>query len=166
MRHLLSLIISCLPIALLSGQAFQVPLSLSCAAGSAGETAIHGNMLKVEWSIGEVFISGGTGGGYAITQGEQQSLKNEIDVGIKTPEFSSINVFPNPASQYIVIDNMPQGSKIISIHDSLGYLFYTKATKEENITIPANHLPSGIYILTFQMESYPAKAYKLSVHQL
>jgi hypothetical protein len=165
MRLLLCLISTWSPIILISAQAHLVPLSLTSTAGSIGETVIKGNTRSLEWSIGEVIIGSGNSDSYVVTHGEQQGLKNALHVGITKAEYSRVNVYPNPASQFISIDKMPDGIKMISLHNYLGYPFFAISTDEGSLSIPTALLPSGFYLLTIQSESHQALAYKISILQ-
>lgn len=165
MRPLLCLFSTWLPMVLMSGQIFHSPLSLNCTAGSIGATDINDNIRTLEWTLGEVIIGSGNMNTYAVTQGEQQGIKNELHVGTTNAVYSQVTVFPNPASQFISIDKMPGGRKQISLHNYVGYPFMSFSTHEEFISIPSSLLPSGLYLLTIHCESQQAQTFKISILQ-
>ncbi|MEE9348841.1 MAG: zinc-dependent metalloprotease, partial [Flavobacteriaceae bacterium] len=58
-----------------------------------------------------------------------------------------INVFPNPVSNQINIQNMPSGNFNVKIHNVIGSLVWNKTYDFNNIQIPVSEFSKGIYIM-------------------
>lgn len=64
---------------------------------------------------------------------------------------NTFNIYPNPATNYITIDNM-QGGTII-IQNMLGKCMYSNKTTAENLTIPIDRWAAGLYIVSIKNNS-------------
>ncbi|MDD3875041.1 MAG: T9SS type A sorting domain-containing protein [Bacteroidales bacterium] len=113
---------------------------------STGASASSGN-VKMDYTLGEIVVETFTSGGNTITQGFHQT--NLTLVAIENPElFSEINVYPNPANEYINID-IPAGYDMLNItlFDDLGRLVSQQKEVSGLQTLDAHDLATGIYYL-------------------
>jgi hypothetical protein len=77
----------------------------------------------------------------------------EEDVATADPEdeLSEIRIYPNPATDYLTINNL-SGLKNVSIQNLSGITVWScRFAGEEVITIPVSDLTSGIYIVRIQI---------------
>ena len=138
----------------------QTPLSIIGAAGGIGQTKINGNSTTVEWTLGETFIGGGSVNNQIITNGEQQG--NFGNVGIENSIFNRVKLYPNPASNFVKIESMPVGNKIILLLDITGRTINTIYTADNYTTISTTNLPQGLYTLIIIKENSQS-AFKILV---
>jgi hypothetical protein len=97
--------------------------------------------------------SGDTGFGYRF----DYSIVNVISV-----ENDELKIYPNPASNFIII-NTSKTVKKINIYNQIGKKIYTKENITEN-TIDTSNLKNGIYFLIVQMDKTIVKR-KLVINQ-
>ena len=88
----------------------------------------------------------GTSIDYVVT-----AVEDPYNLGCKvvagTPKQPIINIFPNPSSGQVTVENILAGSKV-DIYDNLGRVMLTSAASEGNSTnIDIASLKTGIYIL-------------------
>jgi hypothetical protein len=72
--------------------------------------------------------------------------------GIEKASQPSVSVYPNPATNYIVIDNAPAGATI-TINDVSGRTVHKQILMGNKKTVPLTSLPQGIYLVTLQTEN-------------
>ena len=83
--------------------------------------------------------------------GCDQSCFGYQDVGLQQYPQSYLNVYPNPASQYVVLD-MSTGEEMdgsIVITDMLGRLCTVQKAEGTKCQIAVSDLPTGMYFLTY-----------------
>jgi hypothetical protein len=88
--------------------------------------------------------------GYAHVEGETYTewvVKGST--GIESIATSSLSVYPNPATDYIVIDNIFAGTDI-TISDVSGRTVYKQTAAGNKETLSVASLAKGIYLLTLQ----------------
>lgn len=79
----------------------------------------------------------------AITK--DQSILNVATVGLK-----NISVYPNPAKEQWYVEGLPANATI-SLVDMTGKKIWSKKSDSSSITIPAQNLATGIYMLEVSM---------------
>ena len=83
---------------------------------------------------------------------EVDILYNESTVGIRKDTFNNgIKVFPNPADNYIIVENMgsERNPKVVRIIDMLGSVVFEKYMTEDKFKIDLDKLDiKGLYFLT------------------
>ena len=83
---------------------------------------------------------------------EDESLGcDQTCVGVQDYSQMVINLYPNPATQYVVLD-MSTGEEMdgmVVITDMMGRQCIQQKTEGSNIRIPVSDLPSGMYFLTY-----------------
>lgn len=135
-----------------------------------GETytiqAFFNPLLEYQWNRDEQPIEGETQylielsqqGEYTVTvtnpenECSNTSQTFEVFVGsvsISDPEFDDITFFPNPASNQLTIEGLPQtGTTVIDIIDITGKTLITETTSNtSSFTIITQSLRSGLYLL-------------------
>jgi hypothetical protein len=148
------------------GQTPQTPLSLISTAGGTGTVEINLRIKSVEWTIGETFIGTGvyTSNSMVITMGEQQAFPtNWPPVGIEETIFRDVKVFPNPASAYVKIENLPAGKNTLTLTDLAGRELQKLTTSESNQIIATKNLPAGNYLLMLERKKNQQVTFKIII---
>lgn len=165
MKQITLLFISAIYYAIASGQALTTPLSLiSNAGGTAEQVTLNGNSNNsIEWTLGETITGIGQANNQTITIGEQQGLPNNAVTGIAELPFSKVKIFPNPASSYIEIANLPGGNNTITLTDISGKTIITKTITGNSQNISTGQLASGTYLLQLANTANNAATYKITI---
>jgi len=135
-----------------------------CAQTSVNDTitpqvvATAGNYYKdiatgysVSWTLGEPVIATLTNGNTTLTQGFQQPSYNVVAITNQPIEGFTINVYPNPATDFIVIDwvSNEQDMLYISLFNMAGKLISEQsyASTQNKVSMNLSQLASAQYIL-------------------
>ncbi len=78
----------------------------------------------------------------------------ETTAGITNFGPNKIVVYPNPASDFLYIENTNQEMLKISLHNMLGTILYSDFSSKKNIDINIASLKTGIYFLTINKSTY------------
>lgn len=123
----------------------------SSVIASAGESVKTGD-VDVSWTLGEIAIETiGDGSTVVLTQGFQQGYFEITSIGEPLSSEFQINVYPNPASEFIWVDlsSNELESALVEIYDMEGKLVYNN--KWEFVDGPnkilLNDLNASQYIL-------------------
>jgi beta-glucanase (GH16 family) len=102
-------------------------------SGTGRYVRIYGTARGTQWgySIFELEVYGTPGGG-----GE----------GLSEDEESAVKFYPNPASTYIKVEGLKNGTPVRIVPTSGSQVFDTEVIEQ---TIHIGHIPSGLYILNF-----------------
>lgn len=126
--------------------------------GSCGQTqSVEGT--KVSWTIGEPVVGTMTGGGHQIGNGFLPSLDFSVLITPEKENISSIEVYPNPASEFIMCKNDSNGKLFIQVIATEGKEVLT-TTVNSGDKINITFLKEGMYflkvtdLLTKQVNSY------------
>jgi len=141
----------------------RIPLSLISSSGGTEQITNNGNIGNITWSIGETFIGGGIAGTQSISIGEQQGLPDITSTGISPVVFNNVKVYPNPASSYIRIENLPEGNKTIRLTDITGKTLQVSATSATEKVISTTNLATGVYNLILGMETMEQSSFKIII---
>ncbi len=141
---------------------YKTPLSLISTSGGFGTATINSNPATIEWTIGETFIGIGNANGQTMTIGEQQALGNWA-VGIEETIFNNVKVYPNPANNYIKIDNLPNGKKTIQLTNITGQVVQSLATTENFQTLNTSNLSTGNYTIIISTQKNQKTSFKISI---
>jgi len=79
------------------------------------------------------------------------TIDSACALGTEDFEFQNINVYPNPATNAVFLDNSKAQFDSVVVYNNLGQEILTQklnSTNQENIDI--NALASGIYLLKFK----------------
>ncbi len=150
-------------VAMVSAQTISHSVVASAGANHTDETS----GISISWTLGEPVI--GTlesgDGTIILTQGFQQgSLAG--DVIVVPIDFSAeITVYPNPVTNYvnIKVDGLTSGTLKLEILDVHGRLRaqHDNITNEHIVTINADNLNSGVYMLRFLSGEKTVKTVRL-----
>lgn len=66
--------------------------------------------------------------------------------GIEEIKQSGILIYPNPASDYIIVSGL-QSKGTLYFYDMSGYILFSCKVKDETEYIPVSHLSAGLYVL-------------------
>lgn len=117
---------------------------------TAGNYAENGG-YSVSWTIGEPVIATATNGGTTLTQGFQQPSYNIVSVTSGKINGFEVNVYPNPASDFIIIDwtTDSESTLEISLFDLAGKLISMQSysASQDKVSINMSRLASAQYIL-------------------
>ena len=144
-KNILILLIACT----LSGYVYGQSVSSSVVA-TAGESVEAGS-VSVSWTLGEIAIETLEEGSVVLTQGFQQGYFEIVSIGEPLSNEFELNVYPNPASEFIWVDLKTSEIKsaLVEIYNMEGKLVYNG--KWESIDGPnkimINKLSSSQYIL-------------------
>jgi hypothetical protein len=122
------------------------------------DPVIHSTFLKSEsWQKYEAALTSPETAGYfyllvrtlpnSVTYWDDFVFEEDIATSIKETTKHDIEIYPNPASDYLTIKNIPniQSVDVMSIAGSIKWS--VQFSGEEVITIPVFGLPKGLYIL-------------------
>lgn len=105
-------------------------------------------------------------GAPSICPGYVQNLGLELiytfvncTTGLDDEAQTKINVYPNPATDAIVVSGTLKGLTPYTITDMFGRLVLSGQVKNENATIAINSLPTGMYVLT--LNTATQKSFKI-----
>ncbi len=122
------------------------------------DPVIHSGFLKSdEWQKYEAAFTSPDNAGYfyllvrtlpnSVTYWDDFNFEEDIVSGEGETLISKINVYPNPAHNYLTISNIHQLQQI-DIQTITGTIVFSKQCNgESEVTIPVSGLPSGIYIV-------------------
>ncbi|MDD2564208.1 MAG: T9SS type A sorting domain-containing protein [Salinivirgaceae bacterium] len=135
---------------------------------SAGENYTNSETgISISWTLGEPVIGTLTSDDESIilTQGFQQGMLGG-DVYIVTLDFSAeITVYPNPATNFvnIKVDGLINGALKLEVLDIHGRIRaeHNNITNDDLVTIKADHLNSGVYMLRFISGDQTVKTVRL-----
>jgi hypothetical protein len=142
-------------------------ISHSVVASAGANHTDEASGISISWTLGEPVI--GTlesgDGTIILTQGFQQgSLAGDVIV-IPIDFSAEITVYPNPATNYvnIKVDGLTSGSLKLEILDVHGRMRakHENITNEHIVTINADHLNSGVYMLRFMSGEKTVKTVRL-----
>ena len=144
-RIALTLIISIVVINLINAQ--QVTPQVIASAG--GYTQNGG--YSVSWTLGEPVIATATNGGTTLTQGFQQPSYDVVAITTQNIEGFEINVYPNPATDFVVIDwtTDKENTLYISLFDLAGKKIseQTCLSSQDKVSVNMSQLASAHYLL-------------------
>lgn len=97
----------------------------------------------------------GTNGAYTSVNGEVGSPGNQ---NISLREFfgSNWSLFPNPATEQVMLENATTARKEIRIRSLTGQLVEEISSREAQVRISVGHLPAGTYLITITIDGQQA----------
>jgi hypothetical protein len=129
----------------LCGEAFLGQNSATEIFGIGTDTTI--DMLEVFWS------SGITDTYTNLTSNQLLTVTEGSTLGINEENAEKFSVYPNPASDYIVVSTTLSESYIVTIFDSLGKQVYSQKQQNRLSTIDISNISSGIFFLEIRTEN-------------
>ena len=122
----------------------------SSVIATAGESVENGS-VNVSWTLGEIAVETIEGTNVTLTQGFQQGYFEVVSIGDPLSNEFELNVYPNPATEFIWIDLKSNEviSSIIEIYNMDGKLVYNEKWEFGNgpNQIMINELNASQYIL-------------------
>ncbi len=74
---------------------------------------------------------------------------------------TAIQIYPNPASDHIVVNGLPGGEAELTLTDARGATIYRQVAYQRRDVLPVGHLPSGLYLLHVRVGGGPPQTFKL-----
>ncbi len=127
---------------------------------TAGDYYNYSN-ISISWTLGEPVIETISNGSNILTQGFQQSKLSASEIYTVDSKNININVFPNPAQEFVTIKTYGNKEMHFQLTDING-----KSIKEENINsdntnVSLKELPRGIFLLQISKNNKILKIFKL-----
>ena len=140
LTHFYSLFLSLFVVSSFSAQTISPEV-----VASSGNTLISGDVV-LDFTIGEVVIDTYTGT-VILTQGFQQS--RIIITHVPNEEYEvEFNIYPNPTSDYVMIDFHSPVSSILELYDIQGKLILNHSLyNQESFQLNLQTVASGSYLL-------------------
>ena len=90
-------------------------------------------------------------GSVEITDADVE-LNIVLEFVVSVPEFATgkLNMYPNPAASYFILNMKEEGSADLRINDLTGRTVLQKTIENPTGRIDVGHLPNGIYVVTLQ----------------
>lgn len=136
-----------------------------CDGGSVILSANTGIAISYQWFKDAVLIPGATSINYTatsagtykckVTKAFTGCSKNSNAIIVSVPcrtgeEFSNIHIFPNPANNFITIQDNAIGEKSIKISNALGETLIEQHANEQTTLIDISFLPAGLYYVSVE----------------
>ena len=133
---------------------------------TAGNYASNGG-YSVSWTLGEPVIATATNSGTTLTQGFQQPTYNVLSLTNGKIEGFEVNVYPNPSSDFIVIDWTTDEKNMlyISLYDMAGKLITNQSysAAQDKASMNLSNLASAQYLLEIRnKDNSIAKVFQIS----
>ena len=133
---------------------------------SAGNYATNGG-YSVSWTLGEPVIATATNGSTTLTQGFQQPTYNVLSITNGKIEGFEVNVYPNPATDFVVIDWKTDENNLlyITLYDVTGKMISEKSysASQDKVSINLSQLASAQYLLEVRNKNNSiAKVFQIS----
>jgi hypothetical protein len=129
------------------------------------DPVLHSGFMKSEtWLKYEIAVTSPEGAGYfyllvrtlpnSVTYWDDFNFEEDIASGSIETKSLKINIYPNPATNYLIISNM-NNMQQIDIQSITGVSLWSgKFNGEEEVTIPVNRLPDGLYLIRIHSKEY------------
>lgn len=147
------------------GVLFVSSVSAQSAITSGGDSGSSGN-YALSWSLGELSISTLTSSNYILTQGLHQGIYVEpipLNTGVSS---FNIEVFPNPAKEWIEIANRNSNSKwSYTILNQKGKAITAKGEiLDAKHRVDLENIPSGLYFIQIKDQDQ-SQSFKLIINR-
>ena len=124
-------------------------------ASSGGYTQNGG--YSVSWTLGEPVIATAQNDSTTLTQGFQQPTYNVVAITTQTIEGFDVNVYPNPSSDFVVIDWTTdlQNMIYITLFDMAGKMISEQsfAATQDKVSLNMSKLASAQYLLEVKTQN-------------
>jgi len=112
---------------------------------------------SVSWTLGEPVIATAQNGSTTLTQGFQQPSYNVLSITTQTIEGFEVNVYPNPSSDFVVIDWTTdlQNMIYITLFDMAGKMISEQsfAATQDKVSLNMSKLASAQYLLEVKTQN-------------
>lgn len=121
---------------------------------SGGNVASSSN-ITILYTIGEANVQELNAGNIIISEGFISSDFGEaLSIGYEDSIGNQLLLYPNPAKDLVIIDNLPHGETEIIVFDITGKVMVSKLTNAETTRMDTSNLPNGVYIVQFDHNGY------------
>jgi len=124
-------------------------------ASSGGYTQNGG--YSVSWTLGEPVIATAQNDSTTLTQGFQQPTYNVVAITTQTIEGFDVNVYPNPSSDFVIIDWTTdlQNMIYITLFDMAGKMISEQsfAATQDKVSLNMSKLASAQYLLEVKTQN-------------
>ena len=142
----------------LATNAQTISSSVVSASGDTQTSTAH----KVSWTLGESVVGLMTGQDVQISNGYHQHLDLQLLSIANNDVKASILVYPNPATEYLMLTNKSNQKALLRVYDEAGRNVLEQEINQVETRIDFKSFPSGIYILNFtSLFSLKSNSYKL-----
>lgn len=121
---------------------------------SGGNSTSNGNII-VLYTIGEVNVQELNAGNILLSEGFISSDFGEtLSIGDDNSMDNQLLLYPNPAKDLVIIDNIPHGEIQMIVFDVNGKELVSKIANTQTARIDTSNLPNGVYIVQFDHNGY------------
>jgi hypothetical protein len=121
---------------------------------SGGNMASNSN-ITILYTIGEVNVQELNAGNIIISEGFISSDFGEtLSIGYEDSIGNQLLLYPNPAKDLVIIDNIPHGEIQMIVFDVNGKELVSKIANTQTARIDTSNLPNGVYIVQFDHNGY------------
>jgi hypothetical protein len=121
---------------------------------SGGNSTSNGNII-VLYTLGEVNVQELNTGNILLSEGFISSDFGEtLSVGYEDSIGNQLLLYPNPAKDLVIIDNIPHGEIQMIVFDVNGKELVSKIANTQTARIDTSNLPNGVYIVQFDHNGY------------
>lgn len=114
---------------------------------SGGNSTSNGNII-VLYTIGEVNVQELNAGNILLSEGFISSDFGEtLSIGDDNSMDNQLLLYPNPAKDLVIIDNIPHGEIQMIVFDVNGKELVSKIANTQTARIDTSNLPNGVYIV-------------------
>jgi hypothetical protein len=92
-------------------------------------------------------LNSGTSTDYPVVSIDRMVFSGDSDTETETIQTTDITVYPNPASDYLTIRNLPASYTQVTIYQSSGVVVYSAKMNSGNNQLDVSTFPKGIYII-------------------
>ena len=135
----------CLLVLFISAGILNAQQISSCVLNTGGQTHSNGT-IYLEWNLGEVAIQEYNAPNYKMSEG---FLSDDIEIitSVKNEGLDmDLEIFPNPATDYIKI-RKPEGTLYATLISPSGHAIMNEVLENETTTLNLSALPVGTYLL-------------------
>ena len=112
---------------------------------------------SVSWTLGEPVIATAQNDSTTLTQGFQQPTYNVVAITTQTIEGFDVNVYPNPSSDFVIIDWTTdlQNMIYITLFDMAGKMISEQsfAATQDKVSLNMSKLASAQYLLEVKTQN-------------
>ncbi len=121
---------------------------------SGGNSTSNGN-ITVLYTLGEVNLQELNAGNILLSEGFiSPDFGETLNIGYEGSIDNQLLMYPNPAKDLVIIDNLPHGETHIRVFDLSGKEMFSKYINAETTTINTTNFANGVYLLRFDHNGY------------
>lgn len=121
---------------------------------SGGDIATSSD-ITILYTIGEVNVQELNIGNILLSEGFIRSDFSEaLSAGYEDSMDNQLLLYPNPATDLVIIDNLPHGATQIIVFDITGKVIISKIASVETTRIDTSNFLNGVYIVRLDYNGY------------